>query len=250
MIRLDRPNVTPQVLRNRGRAETQRNCKAYVDDPAAYVSGDQKFAFIDGIYGAPGIREALKRIQHDKCCYCESKTSPGRIDHFRPKGRVRQRKGGDEIRPGYYWLAYDWDNLVFACEDCNRKKFDYFPLENPEQRARNHLEPISRESPLLLNPYVDPDPSQHITFDGSACLPITKKGRVTVSLLKLNRPILQEARQAALENLDVLCDVVRVPNLGDTLRHKVRRKVDSLAHPDAPWSAVARDYLSAMGGGN
>ena len=44
------------------RAETQRNCKAYVEDPDAYVSGDRKFVIIDGIYGAPRIREALQRI--------------------------------------------------------------------------------------------------------------------------------------------------------------------------------------------
>ena len=250
MICLDRLTGTPQVLRNRGRAATQRNCKAYVEDPDAYVSGDRQFVFIDGIYGAPRIREALQRIQHDKCCYCESRTSPGRIDHFRPKGRVRQRKGGDEIHPGYYWLAYDWDNLVFACEDCNNKKSDYFPLEDPEQRARNHLEPISRESPLLLNPYVDPDPSRHLTFDGAACRPITKKGRVTVSLLKLNRLKLQEARQRKLSILEHLCAVARDPDTRDTLRRDTRCLVDSFARCDARFSGMARDYLSAIGVGN
>ena len=250
MIRLDRPTETPRVLRNRGRAETRQNCKAYVEDPLAYDSGDLGFDFNNHIYGAPRVREVLKRIQHNKCCYCESKTSPGRIDHFRPKGRVRQRKGGDKIHPGYYWLAYEWDNLVLACEDCNLKKSDYFPLEDPGERARNHLEPISRESPLLLNPHVDPDPSGHITFNGSACQPRTEKGRVTVTLLKLNRPILQEGRQHELETLELLCAVVRDPYQCDTLRRDARRVVDSRARPDAPYSAVARDYLSAIGAGN
>ena len=250
MIRLDRPTETPRVLRNHGRAETRQNCKVYVEDPLAYDSGDLGFDFNNHIYGAPRVREVLRRIQHNKCCYCESKTSPGRIDHFRPKGRVRQRKGGEKIHPGYYWLAYEWDNLVLACEDCNNKKSDYFPLKEPEQRARNHLEPISRESPLLLNPYVDPDPSRHITFDGSACRPITEKGRVTVCLLKLNRPLLQEARKAKLDTLDVLCEVVRAPNIDDPLRRRARRKVDSLARPEAPCSGMARDYLSAIGAGN
>ena len=173
-------------------------------------------------------------------------TSPGRIDHFRPKGAVRQSKGSDRVHPGYYWLAYQWDNLVFACEDCNLKKSDYFPLEDPGHRARNHLDDLDRESPLLLNPYVETDPGAHLTFDGSACQPRTARGRMTVTSLKLNRPILQEERLRLLRVLECLCDVVRDPNTCDTLRRRTRLTVDSLARPDAPYSAMARDYLSAV----
>ena len=246
MIRRDKPNETPRVLLNRGNAKTQQNCEAYVEDPAAYDSGELKFTFTNHIYGSPQVREVLKRLQHNKCCYCESETSPGRIDHFRPKGRVRQHKAGDKIYPGYYWLAYRWDNLVFACEDCNRMKSDYFPLKDPEQRARNHLEPLNRESPLLLNPYVDTDSGEHITFFGSACQPRTERGRVTVTLLKLNRPILQEQRQRTLSILECLCAVVRDPNTCETLSHNVRCTVDSFARCEAPYSAMARVYLSAI----
>ena len=246
MIPLDRPNETPRALRNRGRAETRQNCETYVEDRDAFDSGDRKFTFRKSIYGAPQVREVLKGTQHNKCCYCERETSPGRIDHFRPKGRVRQREGVKKIHPGYYWLAYEWDNLVFACEDCNLKKSDYFPLEDPERRARNHLDPLGRESRLLLNPYVDPDPSRHITFAGSACRPRTEKGRVTVNLLKLNRPMLQEGRQRTLSNLEVLCAVASDPDRRDTLRRAARCLVDSFARPDAPFSGMARDYLSAI----
>lgn len=246
MIRLDKPNETPRVLLNRGKAETQRNCETYDADPAAYRSAELKFKFINSIYGSPKIREVLKSIQHNKCCYCEAKTSPGRIDHFRPKGGVRQHKADDRIHPGYYWLAYRWDNLMLACEDCNLKKSDYFPLENPEQRARNHRESLNRESPLLLNPYVDTDPSVHLTFDGSACQPRTERGRLTVTLLELNRPILQEERQRVFSVLECLCDIVRDPNGCDTLRRDASRLVASYARPRAPYSAMTRDYLSAI----
>ncbi len=235
MISLDRPNETPRALRNRGKAETRQNCEAYIEDRAGYASGGVRFDFNNHIYGASQVREVLKGTQHNKCCYCENRTSPGRIDHFRPKGRVRQHKAGEEIHPGYYWLAYEWDNLVLACEDCNNKKSDYFPLKEPEQRARNHLDPISRESPLLLNPYVDPDPSLHITFEGSACRPITEKGRITVCLLQLNRTFLQDERQSRLSNLEVLCAVAHHPDICSTLRRAARRRVDSFARCDAPF---------------
>ena len=244
MIHLNKPNEAPRVLLNRGNARTQRDCEAYDEDPAAYGSGEPKF--VASIYGSIEVREVLKRLQHDKCCYCESKTSPGRIDHFRPKGAVRQSKGSDRIHPGYYWLAYRWDNLVLACEDCNLKKSDCFPLESPGQRARNHHAPLDRESPLLLNPYAETDPCEHVTFDGSACRPRTAKGRETVTLLELNRPILQDERQNVLNTLGILCAVARHPDGPDTLRREAREAMDSFARPDARYSAMVRDYLSVI----
>ena len=246
MIHLKRPNETPRVLLNHGNARTQRDCEAYAEDPAAYGSGGLRFTFTASIYGSTEIREILKRLQHNKCCYCESKTSPGRIDHFRPKGAVRQSKVSDRIHPGYYWLAYRWDNLVLACEDCNLKKSDCFPLEDSGHRARNHRVPLDRELPLLLNPYAETDPSEHFTFDGSACRPRTARGRETVALLELNRPILQDERQNVLNTLKVLCAVARHPDGPDTLRREATEVMDSFARPDARYSAMARDHLSVV----
>ena len=249
MIHLDKPNETPPVLLNRGTVATQQDCEAYVGNPAAYGSGELKFDIIEKIYGSPEVRNALRTLQHDKCCYCESKhfaTSAGRIDHFRPKGAVSQDKGSDKLHPGYYWLAYRWDNLVLACEKCNGKKSYYFPLEDPGQRARNHLYHLDRESPLLLNPYVETELSEHLTFDGSACEPGTERGRVTVTVLGLNRPELQDDRQRLLNLLATLCTVVRDLEGRDTLCRNARRTIDSFARPDAPYSAMARDYLIAV----
>ena len=215
MIRLHKPEETPQVLLHRGNAAAQEHCEAYVRDPVAYGSGELKFGFIDNIYRSARVKELLTGLQREKCCYCESMpsaTSSLRIDHFRPKGAIRQRKGSARVYPGYYWLAYQWDNLVLACDDCNLKKSDYFPLEDPGQRARSHLDLLDREAPLLLNPYIETNPSDHVTFDGSACRPETEHGRVTVTILGLNRPKLQEERQYVLNTLGRLCTVARHPD--------------------------------------
>ena len=249
MIRLDKPNETPQVLLNRGSAATEQDCDAYAQNPAAYFAGEWKFIFNASIYGSTRIREVLKRLQHNKCCYCESKpsaTSAGRIDHFRPKGGVRQCKGSDRIYPGYYWLAYRWENLVLACDECNLKKSDYFPLEDPGQRARRHLDCLDREAPLLLNPYTETNLGEHLTFDGSACQPETERGRVTVTVLGLNRPELQEERQYVLNMLVNLCTVARHPDQPDILRQEATDVMNSFARPDARYSAMVRDYLSAI----
>ncbi len=249
MIPLDRPNETPQLRLNRGTAVTQQACDAYVQNPAAYCAGESKFRFIAGVYSSTRIKEVLKRLQHDKCCYCESKpsaTSAGRIDHFRPKGSVRQRKGSDRIYPGYYWLAYSWDNLVLACEKCNLKKSDYFPLEDPGQRARSPLDLLDQEAPLLLNPYVETNPGEHLTFNGSACQPETERGRVTITVLRLNRLELQEERQNLLNTLDLLCNVVHDPDASDTLRRQAKDKMDGYGQPEGRYSAMVQDYLSAI----
>ena len=250
MIHLDKTIETPPVLLNRGNTATQQYCETYIGNRAAYDSGKLKFDIIGSIYRSPEVRNALKTLQHDKCCYCESKlsaTSAGRIDHFRPKVAVRQDKMSNKLYPGYYWLAYRWDNLVLACETCNLKKSDYFPLEEPGQRARNHLDSLDMESPLLLNPYVETELSVHLTFDGSACEPRTERGRVTISVLGLNRPKLQEERQRVLNLLASLRTVLRDPDGGHTFRRKARLAIDLFVRSDDPYSAMARDYLTTVG---
>ena len=246
MIHLRKPNETPPVLLNQGNRRTQRDCEAYSENPAAYSSGELRFTFAASIYGSNEVREVLGRLQHNKCCYCERKTS-GQIDHFRPKSTIRQSKGSKRVHPGYYWLAYRWENLLFACEQCNLRKSDYFPLEDPGQRARSHLDSLNQEAPLLLNPYVETNPSAHLTFDGSACRPTTARGRATVTLLELNRPILQDERQNLLNTLEILSKIARHPDCPDTLRREAMEAMDAFARTDARYSAMVCEYLSVVG---
>jgi hypothetical protein len=61
-----------------------------------------------------------------KCAFCETSISNhyGDVEHYRPKGGVQnQRRQWVRVRiksrtikhPGYFWLAYDWQNLMPAC---------------------------------------------------------------------------------------------------------------------------------------
>ena len=99
---------------------------------------------------------------------------------------------------------------------------------------------------MLLNPYTETNLGEHLTFDGSACQPETERGRVTVTMLGLNRPELQEERQYVLNMLVNLCTVARHPDQPDTLRRKATDVMNSFARPDARYSAMVRDYLSAI----
>lgn len=61
----------------------------------------------------------LKKDTVGKCAYCESPTdvvAHGDVEHFRPKSI-------------YWWLAYCFDNHLYACQICNQSyKGDNFPL--------------------------------------------------------------------------------------------------------------------------
>ncbi len=126
---------------------------------------------------------------HGKCAYCESRIchdQHGDIEHFRPKGAVTDAdgkpikvtiNGTPQDHPGYYWLAYNWKNLLPACQLCNQPstqrsqgnligKRDYFPLRLVNNFRAIHPGEETRESPLLVNPVLE-NPSDHMDLDSS-----------------------------------------------------------------------------------
>lgn len=139
----------------------------------------------------------LKPILFDrfygKCGYCETKildAGNGVIDRFRPHNGVRNEK--EYFQDLYWWLVYEWDNLVFSCKECSQYKANYFPVEGKRVMAR--LESLTDENGMLLNPCID-DINNHInhTTDGHI-IGYTERGIQTIDLLRLNRPVLVEKR--------------------------------------------------------
>ena len=136
MIRIEKPTSVPAELAERGRVATEVLCRKVESGTKEKLSFDQR------IYGSPQVKQALAAAQHDKCCFCESKVSHvayGDVEHFRPKAAVRSSPESQERTPGYYWLAYQWSNLYFACEQCNRRhKRNLFPLQDEDARVVSH----------------------------------------------------------------------------------------------------------------
>ena len=266
MIRIKRPPNPPEVLRKKGEPETRENCEAYDRCPEDYGSGTETFSFKKQIYGGTSLKQELLQTQHGKCCYCESKfeaTSPGAVEHFRPKGAVSQERGRPKEYPGYYWLAYDWNNLLVSCEQCNTAKGTLFPLVDDGARARSHHDDVDTECPLFIGPSRE-DPRLHIRFRGAAVEPLTCKGRSTILGLHLRRGNLREARMKELNRLRCLRDSVQIRGeLEDKLSPdkfengkkvlevldkavlKWKREIDEAMLPTAEYSAMARDLLEA-----
>lgn len=143
-------------------------------------AANQKLTF--EAYRESSVRAALRQVFGPKCCYCESLllgTQAGDIEHYRPKARVAVHNAARttvSYKPGYYWLASRWTNLLLACADCNRPrtqldegdeervfgKANYFPIADEGLRASTQ-DVLAAESALLLDPCVD-EPADHLAF--------------------------------------------------------------------------------------
>lgn len=154
-----------------------------------------------------------------KCAYCEVKVvnnQPGDMEHYRPFAKVTdendvginvQVNGRLKDHPGYYWLAYDWKNLLPSCELCNRANTDdgkklgkrnRFPVDgNHAYRPGDE----GNESPKIINP-CDDDPSAHFDFDEYTGLLIRKtpRGEVTEKILGLNLRTLPADRKQTYDD--------------------------------------------------
>ncbi len=66
--------------------------------------------FDNNVYGSTAVKNELSTIFNDKCAFCETNTHAGAfhdVEHFRFKNH-------------YYWLGYEWTNLLLSCQICNR----------------------------------------------------------------------------------------------------------------------------------
>ena len=153
-------------------------------DPA---NVDKPFTF--RAYKSLDVVEELGRSFGGKCAYCEGSwegTAPVDVEHWRPKGGYAAE--GRLKKPGYYWLAADWMNLLPSCIDCNRErtqkfqdapphlagKANKFPLPSEKRRA-TAVDRERLERPRLLHPYLD-DPAEHLEFLDEGAIRARKVG--------------------------------------------------------------------------
>lgn len=215
--------AVPAVLTTKGIAKTTDNIARYNAHKAVYTSSTpgtkttkaytvaDSFAIDNEIYGHDDVKTTLIGLQKKCCCFCESRIthiSSGDVEHFRPKQGYSQDQNDLFHKPGYFWLAYDWKNLLFACERCNRRyKKNFFPLKNIANRCNPSVSfDISGEEPLFINP-CEIDPSLHLEFRGAVITHKTSEGDVTIRELGLGRADLNEMRQDSLTAIDALMNI-------------------------------------------
>ena len=164
------------------------------------------------VYADPSVKAALEKLFRDKCAYCERKIEGMDVDHFRPKGRVAERMD----HPGYYWLAYEWENLYPSCEYCNRRrrdrprwddavefpaggKYDQFPVLDESTRAMGPEDELGAEQRLLIDPCRD-DPEECLGYDpfGGIFSVNDPLGSRTIEVFHLQRRRLKDHRQEVI----------------------------------------------------
>jgi len=196
------------------------------------------------------VKQALLTLQHGKCAFCEAKITHiafGDVEHYRPKGGFRQRRKGALKLPGYYWLAYDWHNLLVSCAVCNQRfKGNRFPLALHSPRARSPRHDLGRERPLFLNPAED-DPAQHLGFRDHVVYAVndSPRGKATRQGLGLNRTKLKEDRERYLAPLRLVLTLAQSP--ASPHRAEARLFLRRTVQPDAPYTAMVRAWLAAEG---
>lgn len=255
MIQIRRPANGPSILTRLGEKQMGFDCNAYDACPDDYRSGKKSFHKRE-YYSKKEVKDLLVKMHNSKCCYCEKKlwSSYLHVEHFRPRYGVRQVRDQerDEL-PGYFWLAYRWENLLLACLDCNSKfKWTFFPLVNPTKRARSHHDNVTRERPLLVDP-VGQDPRDHIRFYNHTPEGLTPQGRMTIDGIGLRREALRQDRLNKIAEINRLYDFLELaaenPGIAklQAKAEEARKLIEAAKQPEAEFSSMVRDYVALLG---
>jgi len=241
----------------------------------------------------------LANVFYQKCAYCEREISGyyGDAEHYRPKGAVKRKKPGGgferidvqllnpkggrfvtKTHPGYFWLAYDWRNLVPSCVFCNsgqgkNERFDaqrYVVMAKCKKQETDALSPSlrprqskkwpgyyyltpagldARESPLLLNPLNAIDerhPSKHLRFGVRGTVTAvdgSTLGSTSIETFQLKNDRLRVARQQAQETFrSKYYDAMRHFDPLDPQNSEAREILNEYSRGRWPFSAAALDY--------
>jgi len=243
MIHIQRAYPTPATITS-ARAETARS------ELEQQVEADpSKLTIKSSIYAASDVKQTLiNDMQHSKCCFCESKITHvayGDVEHFRPKKAVLQ--DGQLKRPGYYWLAYTWENLLLSCELCNRrKKRNKFPIDGT--RAETPEDDLEQEYPLFIDPAGPDDPEMLISFtDLGRAIAVdgNRRGDTTIRELGLDRDPLQERRQKRVQDVKAQLTIKRLAVLlqdWDELA-RAEQELEQYTRDQAEYAALSRAFL-------
>lgn len=225
------------------------------EDPVEYEEVKPEYT----CYKNDDLKKKLIEIFQGKCAYCDSTIvhiSAGDVEHFRPKSK-------------YWWMAAKWDNLLFACEKCNRTgKIDKFPLLDEDFKYNyNEPEKFDEEEKnyrLLINPCIE-NPENYFEYhEKEGVIKVNpsiagdekkkKMADISIEVYALQRPELVQERQKllillfaqmemtekAIEQLKKHSDITS--GLTKHLQEKLRRELELLLR----YNQSKRQYLGMV----
>ena len=258
-----RVNFKPPV----GNAQWDAWIKVVEAETSTMIKAGAPYNIKDKLYKA--MKELLFKDFNNKCAYCEDKmfSQTGDVEHFRPKRGVTDENDdpvmwsprSKKSHPGYYWLAYHWENLLPSCIKCNRPtrltdgtrvgKGTRFPLlKSPKLKSGRAIKPKQErlERPVFIHPVKD-KPLNHFVLDGPSGIigGKTERGRACIRLLDLNREELPEERRdiyfSTISNLESAIRAKREGRINDFLARLTI--INSYKDGTKPYSWAGRKAL-------
>ena len=176
-------------------------------------------------YGHKQIRNSLNSMSFHKCFYCERKLTgiPNEIDHYI---EVADPSGKN--------LAFKWENLFLACDNCNNK------LKNTDI-------PVSS----ALNPCINSDTEiqENITFKDELITAKnnTELGLQTIKKFRLDTELLDMIRSKQLNLFNKVLVQIQKNQIKDSRKEMNKIEKESLlsfAQKDHQFSLMFRIILS------
>ena len=198
------------------------------------------------------IKGFLYDSQHGKCCYCEKHRAPSRetgVEHFRPKSASKR-----DNHKGYWWLAYEWNNLLISCSECNAVKLAKFPLRDEKNRCYNKSSDLNKEEPFLIDPLKE-DPENFIEYDiqkGSKNKMMIKaigkceRGNKTVELTGINSTETLQERYRIFEGLKPWLSILNQKGIPQNITDMAKKEIKRYCKCSSPFSGFARFYIKKM----
>ena len=167
------------------------------------------------------IKAQLKNETNCKCIYCESKighNTPGDIEHIIPSSKDEDKH-------------FDWTNLSIACNECNRRKSNYYEIDEE-----------------FLNPYTDDDIEQLIEHFG----PIVNwrnghtRAEITIKILELNDNSRIELIFRKIEKIEDVNTLVEryVSETNTTLKQIHELQLAEMADKKSEFSGMVKSLLT------
>lgn len=245
------------------------DCRKAANELERAIENEEEVEIID-IYKRKSVKDevffAKEGPFHGKCAYCECYLADfqrGDIEHFRPKKAVTDEddniavvedgSGNATPHKGYYWLAYDWKNLLPSCAICNQPtsidgkkigKHNRFPVE--ANRASKPSD-IEKEKPLLLNPTQE-DPKTHLCVDPDTAVmnELTPRGEMCIRIFGLNlRDRLIEDRMKAINEVKAKIDII-LHNPDLAAKQRALRELEEIREGKRAYAAAGRAILERI----
>ncbi len=254
LIRVRTPEAVPAKYRGEKRIEKARSL---------VVTAGTKHTF-DSTYWTEAKKQ-LRIKSVGKCAYCETNVlvaAHGDVEHFRPKST-------------YWWLAYCYDNYLFACQICNQTyKSDHFPVSgaplpapvdttHPESFAPDPLDKTAgldwavfaqqkvAEKADLVNPYEE-DPEALFAWE-KELNEIHLKAEVgeraerafsaSEQYLGLNRETLRKDRYDHYKIIKIISEVFQSPNTSPNEKEEAAAILKEAVSGEKRYTGMCRYFI-------